>query len=394
MIRQVRPGVRRGTVAAPPAKSDTHRRLIAAALSPTGGCIHGAARCDDTAATLRCLTALGAAVRETADTVTVGGLTPGGIPKEPPDCGESGSTLRFLLPLALLGDHPVTFTGSPRLFQRPLEPYAALCRQNACRFDRFDCGVTVCGPLSPGTFALPGDVSSQFFTGLLFALPLLSGNSRLTAATPLHSRPYVDETLSVLAQSGIVIRREGDDFVIPGSQQYAAPATVTVQGDWSAAAPFLALAALGDPVTVTGLPPGGHDSTAKALFAAVCAGRTTLSLRDCPDLGPLLFVLAALRHGAVFTDTRRLRDKESDRIAAITQALLACGGDVTVADDSVTVSAVPLTPPAAPLSGCGDHRVVTALSVLLTRLGGTVTDAEAVSKSDPGFFETLAQLSE
>ena len=387
------PSSPRGTVQAPPSKSMAHRLLICAGLARGQSTVRGVAFSQDIEATLDGLEALGARISRNGDTVAVTGADPSLCKGGPVPCRESGSTLRFLIPLALTGSAPVTFTGSQTLFSRPLSVYAALAEEKGFFFAPASDRVTVRGPLRCGEYRVAGNVSSQFISGLLFALPLLAGESRLTLLPPVESRSYVDLTLSALKQFGVAAEENGLEFTAPGGQTYL-PRDVTVEGDASNAAFLEALNLAGGRVTVTGLDERSlqGDRIYPALFAALDKGFCTVDLSDCPDLGPVLFAAAALRQGARFTGVRRLRWKESDRVGAMAAELEKCGVRVTAGEDEATVIPRALHAPDTPLDGHNDHRIVMALSVLLTRLGGTVRGAEAVRKSFPDFFERLKAL--
>jgi len=387
--------VARGRVQTPPSKSLSHRLLLAAGLTEGESTVCRMAVCEDTLATLDCLRALGADCRVTGNTVFVRGVTPDRFAKNAVlPCRESGSALRFLIPVCLLSGNTTRFTGTPRLFERPLEAYADLCRLRGLPFVRGTRDLSVRGPLLPGHFTLPGDVTSQYVSGLLFALPLQRSDSLIRLSSPPESRPYIDMTLSALSAFGVRAAWENPTtLLVPGGQRYV-PASVTVDGDATVAAVFAALNALGGSVEITGLSPDTKqgDRVFADCFAALAAGAPTLSLADCPDLAPVLFVTAALLHGATFTDTKRLAFKESDRAHAMAEELAECGASITVRENSVTVEKVPLFAPVTPLSAHGDHRVAMALAVLLTALGGDLDGCEHVSKSCPDFFQKLSAL--
>lgn len=388
------PSALRGAVTAPPSKSLSHRLLLAAGLSRGESVVENVALSEDVQATLDCLRALGADVQPGVSSVAVRGFDPCEAPAAVLPCLESASTLRFFLPLCLLSGRPFTLTGAPGLLARPLSVYEALCRERGIRFERAEASVTVCGRLTPGAYAIPGGVSSQFASGLLFALPLLPGDSTMTVQPPLVSRPYLDLTLSVLEKSGIFVKKiAGNRFLIPGNQQYS-PQKTAVEGDWSNTAPFFALRALGHAMTVDGLNPDSlqGDCVIVPLLDRLREGFAEIDLRDCPDLGPVLFAAAAALHGARFTGTRRLRGKESDRVAAMQAELAKLGVRAEAEEDALTVRPGSLAAPACPLESHGDHRVAMALSVLLLQTGGVLTGAEAVAKSWPDYFSVLRSV--
>ena len=393
MICHFEPSIARGTVAAPPSKSMAHRLLILAALAEGESRIESPGSSDDVLATADCLRTLGAEIDVSEDGARIRGTDPRGLHRPVTlDCRESGSTLRFLLPLALRSGEEVRLIGSPRLFQRPLSVYEDLAVKQGWTLERNINGLLVQGALQPGSYTIPGDVSSQFATGLLLALPLLDGESTLRLLKPVESRPYLELTLESLQSFGIRIEREEPFFFrIPGGQRPQARC-LRVEGDWSGAAFLEALNSLGGNVTVTGLDPESRQGD--RCFKEFCGrlGKREISLADCPDLGPILFALAAAGGGGRFTDTARLRDKESDRCLAMAQELQKLGAEVTMGENSVEIYSGRLHPPETVLDSHNDHRIAMALSVLLSKYGGCLKGAECVSKSFPGFFDCLRTL--
>ena len=389
----IRPGTAKGKVCVPASKSVAHRYLIAAALAVGESRLLGLTPSEDILATCDCLKALGVRIRFEGTTATVTGgtlLSPvGELP-----CRECGTTLRLLLPLCLISGAEATLTGTEKLLSRPLGVYEELCRERGFLFDKKPGRVTVAGCLVPGSYSVPGDISSQFISGMCFALACLADESTLTLTGPIESRSYIDLTLDALGAFGVDCRWVDDRTIrIPGGCAFRA-GVHTVEGDESSAAFFEALSALGDPVETLGLDPASRqgDRVARTYFEKLCGEAVTLSVADCPDLAPILMTVAALSHGGTLTHTARLRLKESDRGAAMAQELSKCGVRVTLGDDSLTVDGGGATPPKEPLSGHNDHRIVMALAILLTRLGGEIRGAEAVAKSYPSFFDHLAGL--
>ncbi len=402
MIAKISPSKPSGTLQAPPSKSMAHRQLICAALADGVSTVSGLAFSEDISATIDCLTALGATFVRHGDALRVTGIPkkaalPAGSLLTPTvlSCRESGSTLRFMLPLCLLDGRPYLLKGAERLLQRPLAPYEAICREKGLTFERRPDGILVCGRLESGRYALPGNVSSQFITGLLFALPSLEGDSEILLTTPIESGSYIELTLRALASAGVKATMQSNRIFIPGGQRFIT-SEVTVEGDYSNAAFFAAMALLGNRVSVTGLDPASAqgDKVYEQYFSAIKNANTppTLSLADCPDLAPILFTVAALFNGAVFTDTARLRMKESDRGAVCAEELAKFGVKMTVEDNRITVHEGTVMPPSAPLSSHNDHRIAMALTVLCTVTGGEIENCEAVKKSMPDFYERCAAL--
>lgn len=393
MTLSFRPSLAKGEVFAPPSKSMAHRALISAALAKGESRLSPIALSEDMLATMDCLTALGASFRRDGDTVLVSGM---GFPKNTGKtlfCRESGSTLRFLLPLCLLTGEEFLLTGAPRLMERPLNVYEELCRENGFLFERCREGIRVKGTLSCGEYSVPGNISSQFITGLLFALSLLPGESRLQVTGGMESASYIDMTLSSMAAFGVKVAREDNVFILSGNTAYESR-DFTVEGDFSNAAFLDALTMVGGEVKVLGL---GEDSLQgdrvyQKIYPLLKEGSPTVDLSDCPDLAPVLFALAAYFHGGRFTGTKRLRLKESDRGAAMAEELKKCGVALTVEENSIAVPKAELIRPTEAISSHNDHRIAMAMSILLSRTGGTLEGAEAVAKSYPDFFEVIQSL--
>lgn len=395
MIAKIRPGTVQGNIVASPSKSVAHRLLICSGLAKGKSTIHGISTSEDMQATLDCLTAIGAVCERKGTTVTVTGADLFHLPKGAVlPCRESGSTLRFFIPLCLLDGAEVTFTGSESLFARPLNVYEEICSRQQIRFEAGTNSLTTEGVLKGGNYRIKGNISSQFISGLLFVLPLLAEDSTIQLLPPVESCSYIDLTIQALEVFGVKVSWQDEKTLfIPGKQTYQ-PVDATVEGDYSNAAFFAALNLLGSEVVVDGLNPDSHqgDRVYEHYFSMLERGTPTIHIADCPDLGPILFAVAAVKNGGVFTGTRRLRLKESDRAAAMAEELAKCGVAVTVRENSVVVYPYGLHAPTEPLCGHNDHRIVMALAILLTVVGGSITGAEAVSKSMPDFFTELAGL--
>lgn len=381
-----------GTVSAPPSKSMAHRALICGAL--TGGSqIENIEYSNDISATLDCLKALGANIEKNGNSVILGGLDPFKSKGATLDCRESGSTLRFMIPLCMLSGSEITLTGSNRLFARNLGIYEQIAEQNGILFQKGENRLTVCGKLKSGNYRVAGNISSQFISGLLFVLPLLNGDSTLEITGDYESEPYVDLTLKSLCDFGVKIEKQSRIYKISGNQKYTAKNT-TVEGDYSNAAFLDGFNLIGGDVTVTGLDSASlqGDRMYKQMFAGLKNGEKHFDLSNCPDLAPVMFALSAVFGGAEFTGTRRLKIKESDRACAMASELKKFGIDVDVFENSVTVHKGKLQVPSETLFGHNDHRIVMALSLLCTLTGGSINDAQAVAKSYPDYFEKIKSL--
>ena len=390
-----------GTITPPPSKSQAHRALLAAALSGGVSLLSGLAQSQDIAATLSCLRALGTGVEEAGPgALRIHGLGRS-IPQAGPfpvfDCGESGSTLRFLIPVALVAAGGGRFTGRGRLLERPQGPYFALFEEKGVSYERTGDFLTVQGRLTPGTYALPGDVSSQFVTGLLYALPLLEGDSELVLTTPLESRGYVDMTLDVLRKFGIRVEETASGFRVPGNQAFQAR-DLTIEADWSQAAFWYAANFLDGEIDIQGLDHSsaqGDRRIALDYWTLARPGEVELDVSQCPDLVPPRAAIAAGRSGVTrLTHAARLRMKESDRLTAVADVLTALGAEVTEGPDSLTLTGRDTLPGGAVVDSHNDHRIamMAAVAALACEAPVTVTGAECVAKSYPNFWEDDEKL--
>lgn len=380
---QISPRLLSGAVTPPASKSMAHRAVLAMALAPEEGILHLNSDSQDIQATRRCVAALKAP------------RPAGTLPLL--DCGESGSTLRFLIPIALAAAGGGIFTGHGRLMERPQQPYFDICDAQGISHTLHDGVLTVKGQLHAGVFSLPGNVSSQFVTGLLYALPLLDGNSEIRVTSPLESRGYVDMTLEMLRAFGISITH--DDYTlfhVPGNQTYHTW-EITVEADWSQAGFWYAAAFLGSQIQVDGLNPRSTqgdrvlDSLTRTLQAD---GDAEIDVSGCPDLLPPLAVMAAARTGTTrFVGAARLRMKESDRLATVSALLHTLGVPAADGADFLTVTGVPGFS-GGTVDGANDHRIVMAAAIAATRSRTPVTilGAEAVNKSYPTFWEDYQRL--
>ena len=397
MTRIIEPGARRGEVRAPASKSQAHRYLICAALTEHPVRVENAGESQDTRATRECLSAL---------------LSAGGGTRRL-DCGESGTTLRFLLPLAGVLGADAEFVLRGRLHERPIEPLARELCAHGMRIERQENMLRCSGALRPGAFTLPGDVSSQFISGLLMALPMLSGDSTLNITGQLQSAPYVAMTLEALKLSGISVIEIDGGYHIPGGQSYDAPEVMTVEGDWSNAAPFLCMGALSHSgIAVTGLNPKSVQGDKaivqilRELGAVVEVHGERVSVRRgtlhgatidaamIPDIIPALAALAATADGeTMIINAGRLRLKESDRLGGTARLLCALGADACIDGDSLIIRGRPELAGGTAETG-SDHRMAMAVAVAACTCRGaiTVTDPGCVSKSYPGFWDDLSSL--
>ena len=397
MIRFIEKSEADGTVCAPGSKSAAHRLLICAAMCQGVSRIDNIPLCDDVLATIDCLKALGVGIELNGCSATIHGIDlTKAEPKEPLNCRESGSTLRFLIPIAMLSGKEIVFVGSKKLLSRPMTIYETLAKEYSLSFKKHEDGISVRGPLGAGEYFIDGSVSSQFITGMLLALSTLSGDSRIIINKRLESEPYVNMTIDAMSKFGIRVYREDDySFFTFGGQEYRA-GEMAIEGDWSAAAFLFALDSISADgcVTVNGLDIESlqGDKICKEHLKSLERGCAEIDISDCPDLGPILFTVAAIKQGGRFTGTKRLRDKESDRIASMQQELAKFGAELIAEENAVTVLERELHSPSERLCGHNDHRIVMSLAVISTLFGGEIDGCEAVAKSYPRFFEDIKAL--
>jgi len=392
---RISPSKASGTVVAPPSKSMAHRLLICAALAKGTSTLMGMSDCEDVLATIDCLRALGVDCSRSGDTVTVNGGLHSNL-DSPSDlyCRESGSTIRFLLPIALLSGRKTVLKGAPSLLRRPMTVYETLCREHGLLFDQSEQGIAVKGPISAGEYSLPGNVSSQFISGMMFALTQTDGVSILKIVPPLESRSYLLLTVDALREFGAdVVWLDEYTLRIDGSVSMRAH-DCTVEGDYSNAAFLEAFNLFDGAVLVEGLREASlqGDRVYRDCFASLMRGGEVISLEDCPDLAPILFAVAAAKQGGHFTATGRLKIKESDRAEVMAEELRKFGTTVHVLENDVYIEQTVLHAPTEMLNGHNDHRIVMSLSVLASVTGGEIEGAEAVAKSFPDFFERIRSI--
>lgn len=410
MIARIQPAPLSGSIPAIASKSDAHRLLILAALSPGETQLKMEQRSEDIDATIRCLRALGAAIDLLPDGVLVRGVE---RCNENPllDCGESGSTFRFILPVATVLCEHARLTGGGRLPERPIGELMRAIEAHGVSFSADRLPFDTSGLLQGGSFSLPGNVSSQYLTGLLLALPLALQDSRISLTSRLESAAYVDLTLDALKRFGANVFVRKYEYEISGAQRYVSPGNICVDGDWSNAGFFLAAGALGAPVCVTGLrldSPQGDKAMLDALMAfgavveaEVSAVRVspaplrgcTIDVGETPDLLPVLAVLGACATGETrLVNAARLRLKESDRLASVSAMLRALGGGAHELPDALVIQGGRLT--GGIMDSVRDHRIAMAAAIASIRCEREVTiqNADAVNKSYPSFYTDFNRL--
>ena len=384
-----------GTVHSPPSKSMAHRALICAGLAKGRSIISNIEYSKDILATIGCLEALGVKCIKHEHSVEVdGGIDISGKTEISLYANESGSTLRFFIPICLTLGIKCTFEGAPSLMSRPLEIYESICKEEGFLYEKSGNFLTVCGKLSKNCYTISGSISSQFISGLMFALPLTGRSCKICVTDNFESKPYVDMT--VLCQTGFCVdtKRIGNEIFISGSGAYTAQ-DYTVEGDWSNSAFFDAFNLIGGNVTVTGLLDSSlqGDKIYRDFYEIFKTNpeKADFNIADCPDLAPVLMAMGAYYGYCRLTGTKRLKIKESDRGAVMALELEKFGIKTELGENELTVRGK-LTPPAEILFSHNDHRIAMALSLLLSKTGGKLDDEKSVSKSLPDFFERIKSL--
>lgn len=406
------PAILSGKIKAISSKSHAHRVLICSALASEPTKINCNVLSKDITATVECLKMLGAEIKIEENTLFVNPQK--FSEKAEIDCGESGSTLRFLLPVVSALGIDTTINAHGRLPERPLSPLKEELEKKGVVFktdNKYPLHIT--GNLQRGEYELAGNVSSQFVSGLLFALPLLDGDSKISLIPPVESKSYIDMTVATLRDFGILIEETENTYIIKGNQKYISPKEITIEGDWSNSAFFLCAGALSkDGVTVSGLNINSTQGDKKILDILKRMGAsvevndeitvkknklmgTMVNGGDIPDLVPIVSVMGAMCDKGVthIVNASRLRLKESDRIATTEALLTKVGAAVSETDDGLVIwGENDLI--GGRVEGANDHRIVMSAAILscLCALPVDIVDAEAVNKSYPHFFEDFNSL--
>lgn len=401
-----------GVITVPPSKSLSHRAIIAASMAEGTSTINNISPSEDILATIEAVQALGAKVELKDKKAFIKGSIISEKPKSCIDCKESGSTLRFIMPLGLLSGDEICFTGRGGLKNRPLAPFIDIFDEQGIFYSSTTLPMKIKGNLKPDDFRLRGDISSQFFTGLMFALPVLNGDSNLYITTPLESKSYIDLTIDTLKDFGVqVLYNDNSHLSIKGNQKYK-PIDFTVEGDYSQAAFWIAAGLLGKRVSCSNLNPHSRQgdkafidilekSGAQINIAAssVTAIKSRLKafnadVSQCPDIAPILTVMAAVSEGISYiTGASRLRMKESDRLKAISTELNKLGAEIIEKEDHLIIKGKESLKGGA-ADSWGDHRIAMALSIASIKCTSpvTITNSDAVNKSYPEFYDDFIEL--
>ena len=417
MDKRIKSSIAKGIVKAPPSKSMAHRYIICAGLCDKVSTISNVDYSEDIKATIDCIKALGAKVDVGESFVSIDGRetviqkilknaneTTASDKSDMSDkqdiseidflCRESGSTMRFFMGIAMTLPVTANFYGSETLRNRPFGIYESILNSaDNCFFKRMDDKISIKGGLKENDFEIAGNISSQFVTGLLLSLSLRKEGGSITLIPPVESRSYIDMTIQAMREFGIDVKWDGENKLKVEANQTYTSKDIEVEGDYSNAAFLDAFNYIGGDVKVEGLNAESlqGDKVYKECFEKLKAEKATIDIADCPDLGPVLFAVAAANHGGVFTSTARLKIKESDRGSVMCEELAKFGIKTHMEENSIEIGSG-LKAPGEAICGHNDHRIVMSLSLLLSLTGGTITEAEAVRKSYPGFFDDIQKL--
>lgn len=396
---KITPSKLKGTVSIPSSKSMTHRILICASLAKGKSVISNISFSKDIYATIDAMKALGADISINGNTVIVNGISNKALNADI-DCCESGSTLRFLIPISCALGTKATYYGKGRLPERPITPYIRELSKKGIEFQYKNTMPFITkGQLKSGKFELEGDISSQFITGLLFALPLLDGDSEIIMLSPLESKPYADMTIKCLENFGIYVTETEKGYFIKGNQSYK-PQNMPVEGDYSQAAFFFVANMLGNDVEILNLDSNSYQGDKKIveIIENLCYNDKypigfNINAMDIPDLVPILAVLGTFCKGtSVISGAKRLKIKESDRLQTTSDAINNLGGNVKVTDDGLNIHHAALT--GGIVDSCGDHRIAMSAAIAATICNQPVIikNADSIEKSYPDFFKDYINL--
>lgn len=398
MRAKIKPSVCQGSIKIPPSKSMAHRAIICAALANGKSIISNIDYSVDIQTTIDCMKKLGAHIECFDDYVIIQGIKDfNSIIDTNVECNESGSTLRFLIPLFSLTNKKITFTGKNRLLKRPLKIYEDIFNENNLYFKQDENKIEILGSLEPKEYILNGNISSQFISGLLFTLPLLDNASKIKIIPPFESKSYIDLTIQMLSKFGITILWENElTLVIPGNQKYIAH-NETIEGDYSQYAFFGVLNHINSNISILGMDDASLQGDKQILDILndfkVKKDYYEIDLKNCPDLGPILCILAMFTSGSTrIYNTARLRMKESDRVEAMVSECAKMGCTIETSNNEMIIHGNCKPKKNVELDGWKDHRIVMSCAIALTKLGGVIHGCEAISKSYPSFFEDLKKV--
>ena len=401
-----------GSVAVPPSKSQSHRAIIAASLAKGKSVISNVIYSEDILATIGAMEKIGVKFIKNPNQLIVNGVSRIGISDDNfIECNESGSTLRFLIPILSLSRQKIVFTGKKSLFQRPLGVYESLFKNMKLQFQKNEDSLIISGSLMPGNYSIPGNISSQFISGLLFAFPLLKGDSKITIVEPYESKKYVDMTLDMLKKSGIEVLESNLTYTIKGNQTYS-PIQIKIEGDYSQMAFFAVMGLIGEDIECKNMPFESLQPDFKIMdFIAQTKGQFTkidngyqfiksqtvsgtFDVSQSPDIAPILAILLALSKGtSVIENADRLKLKESNRLLSTYNTLKTLGVKVEMTEDSLIIEGQPDFEGGI-FDSYNDHRIVMSIAAASVRCKKQVLikNAEAVQKSYPDFFEDFKSL--
>lgn len=401
-----------GKIILPPSKSISHRAIICASLSFGKSIISNIDYSQDIVATIDAMEKLGSKIEKKENYLIVNGIKNFDIDECVVDCNESGSTLRFMIPIFSLTDKKIKFIGKNRLLKRPQMVYEDIFKGENLKYIHTDKFIEIKGALKGGKYKIRGDISSQFISGLLFTLPLLTKPSEITVLPPFESKSYVGLTIDMLSKFGIKIDINGDKINIPANQKYTA-CNIEIDGDYSQLSFFAVLGVLNGNIDCLGVDKNSRQGDKKIIdILRKCGGkitslsngynfkksditRLTVNVEDCPDIAPILMVLGAFSRGKfTITGAKRLRYKESDRILAMETELKKLGVDIISNEDNIYITGKKEYLGGVEVYSHNDHRIAMSLAIfgMCCRKEITIKNSECVNKSYPKFFEDLDKL--
>lgn len=408
----IQPKPLKGTVAVPPSKSQSHRMIIAASLAKGKSVISNIAYSEDVVATIGAMEKLGVKFIKNTHQLIVSGVGRVSINDDNfVECNESGSTLRFLIPIFSLSKEKIVFTGKRSLFKRPMSVYDDLFKKLNLGFQQNEDSIIISGSLSSGTYEIPGNISSQFISGLLFALPLLRGDSKIKIIGPIESKQYIDMTIDTLNLFQIQIIEKENEYFIKGNQMYH-PTNCTIEGDYSQLAFFAVLGTINGDILCKNVPYHSKQPDRKIidhiinmggnitqnengiLFKKAYTSGRVIDVSQSPDIAPILAILAGLSVGETsIVNAGRLKMKESNRLLSTTETLRQLGVTVEMGDDYMKIQGVDAFNGGI-FESYNDHRIVMSIAIAASRATHSVMikNAEAINKSYPNFFEDLEKL--
>ncbi|MBO4895056.1 MAG: hypothetical protein J5562_09110 [Clostridia bacterium] len=396
MTAVFKPSQAKGKLQAPSSRSIAHRLILYAGLCEEESVIRNVAFSPDILTTVSCLQEMGAQCSRDGSTLRIKGINPLLRKKAVAfDCASFNSTLGFMLPIAMASGKKAVFEGESSLFERSYDVCRKVCEAHKIKFKKSSSRIAVHGSLKKGDYNVLGSESSHFISGLIYALALIDGKSRIFITPPIDGRNYIDLTVKVLAGQGVDVSWSGQSMVVVNGGKKFTPLDLDIEGDWSSAAYFEAFNAIGGEVELEGLSAGSvqNDVIYPELFRQLREDESPeINIADNPDLAPILFVYAALNRGATFRGLNRFKPKEKLCIEKLAKELSKLNVFLALGDETAIINKSLVKPSSTPVSANGDHRAVMALAVLLSNVGGALEGAEVIDGFVPQYYDKLSEI--